>query len=120
MATFVSNVSSEVLGLSESLSDMIFLAVGLVVGITILGIIISVISRFFGLTKEEESEPEIEAVESKEESNIEDFEEGESEEPEIFKKEEVFHKKPRTKEKPKVDMPESKMTEKDFNKSEFD
>ena len=48
-----------------------------------------------------------------------DFDETESEDQELFKRKESFHKKPKRSNKEKV-VEESEMTEEDFNRSEFD
>lgn len=114
----VVNESLVAFEMSETLTSMMAIMIGLVVLLPVLGIIIKILT---GIGRnDEESEAEIiEVVETEEESDEEDFEDNESEELEIFQNKEVFHKV-KTEEKPKVDIPESKMTEKDFNRSEFD
>ncbi len=125
------NVSSEIVGMSESLTSMLGISMVLVVVMGIIGFIFPIINRIFKGEEESEREIDVEIVESEEESNNEDFENGdiiafdeifedkESEEKESFKGKEVFHKI-KSKEQPEVKIPESKMTEKDFNRSEFD
>ena len=68
---------------------------------------------------EKEDENDSEDLEEETEDDSEDFDEIESEDPEYFLGKESFHRKQKGINQKKV-IQESKMTEEDFNRSEFD